>query len=156
MMAVAVSAQWYQNDAADVAAAKAEHYAAYVAAAARNGVAANPIYYYNYAPNPVQDTPEVQLAKAQHFAAHAAARNLVPVSFVYQNDAADVAAAKAEHYAAYVAAAARNGVAVNPIYYNYVPVPVQDTPEVQAAKAEFFAAYAEAAARAAVQPENEQ
>lgn len=78
MLAVAVSAQWYpyyphqfQADSADVALAKAEHYAAFIAAAGRAG-ASVPSVYYNI-PNPVQDTPEVQAAKAEFFRAYAEA-----------------------------------------------------------------------------------
>ena len=138
MMTVAVSAQWYQSDSADVAMAKAKHYAAYIAAASRNGVAVNPIYHD--VPNPVQDTIEVQMAKAQHFAAHAATKNNIAIPVVYQNDAPEVAMAKAEHYAAYVATAASNDAAVPAVYYN-IPNAVQYTIEVQMAKAELRRSY---------------
>jgi len=72
----AVSAQWYphmqwQADSADVAAAKAQHAAAYVEQAQRIGAAIPAAYLL--AANPVQDTAEVQQAKLEHFRAHAEA-----------------------------------------------------------------------------------
>ncbi len=73
MLVAAVSAQWTMNpwynmqmDTAEVTAAKAQHYAAYITAAALNQVReALPSVYYNY--QIPADTPEVAAAKAMFF-----------------------------------------------------------------------------------------
>ena len=73
MLAVVVSASWYpshqfQADSAEVAAARAEHAQAYVAAVQRNGGSIPAAYLYDM--NPVQDTDEVQQAKNEFFQAY--------------------------------------------------------------------------------------
>jgi hypothetical protein len=107
-------------------AATLEHYRAYNAAAAANGIMAYlPARYSNMPfgmPQQVQETPEVAAARRAHLAAHAHAaarvtKVVVPVQPL------------------------PSAVVVAP------PQPVQDTPEVQAAKMAFFRAFHEAAVR---------
>jgi hypothetical protein len=108
-------------------AATLEHYRAYNAAAAANGIMAYlPARYANMPfgmPQQVQETPEVAAARRAHLAAHA-------------------------HAAARVAKVV---VPVQPLPSAVVvdapPQPVQDTPEVHAAKMAFFRAFHEAAVR---------
>jgi hypothetical protein len=113
-------------DTPEVMAATIEHYRAYNAAAAANGIMAYlPARYANMPfgmPQQVQETPEVAAARRAHLAAHAQA-----------------------------AARVAKVVAVQPLP---TPVPVwgqpaviQDTPEVYAAKLAFFRAFNEAAVR---------
>ncbi len=94
MLTAAVSAQLFMNpyhfmgDTPEVAAAKAQHYLAYITAAAMNGVRTPlPPVYYNFFPIPVDDTPEVKAAKTQFFIAYNAA--------LAQHAAASAAAAAA-------------------------------------------------------------
>ncbi|XP_021695066.1 cuticle protein 2 [Aedes aegypti] len=119
LLASAASASYWHYvpaDTPEVAAAKAEHFAAHQKA--RGLVGAGPI-----------DTPEVQHAKAQHFAAHAAARAGHPVAPV---------AVPAWHAApAWHGAGAWHGPQHIPVIHNGVPV---ETPEVQHAKAAHLAA----------------
>jgi hypothetical protein len=107
-------------------AATLEHYRAYNAAAAANGIMAYlPARYSNMPfgmPQQVQETPEVAAARRAHLASHAhatarVAEVVVPVQPL------------------------PSAVVVAP------PQPVQDTPEVQAAKMAFFRAFHEAAVR---------
>jgi hypothetical protein len=107
-------------------AATLEHFRAYNAAAAANGIMAYlPARYANMPfgmPQQVQETPEVAAARRAHLAAHAhatarVAKVVVPVQPL------------------------PSAVVVAP------PQPVQDTPEVHAAKMTFFRAFHEAAVR---------
>ncbi|OXA39763.1 cuticle protein 18.7 [Folsomia candida] len=142
-------------DTPEVAAAKAQHYAAHAAA---RGVIAASVLGYAAGPAPilahahhghiagiptahgvitgVADTPEVVAAKAQHFAAHAAARGHGHVIA-----AAPVAAGFG--YAAPVLARAAVPLAGIPTAHGTI-TGVADTPEVVAAKAQHFAAHAAA------------
>lgn len=128
LLASAASASYWHYvpaDTPEVAAAKAEHFAAHQKA--RGLVGAGPI-----------DTPEVQHAKAQHFAAHAAAR--AGLSAPVAAPAWHAAPAAAWH-----GAGAWHGPQHIPVIHNGVPV---ETPEVQHAKAFHLNALAAAGAGA--------
>lgn len=121
-------------DTPEVAAAKANHYAAYNEAAARNG-AFGAAYlgspFAISAAGPI-DTPEVQQAKAEHFQAVAEA------------------SARSGGFGHY--RRKRSALYQGPQHYpviNELGVPV-DTPEVQAAKAYHYSALAEASHRNAL------
>jgi len=109
----------------EVQLAKANHYAAHVAA--RTGVVA-----------------PVHVAAQIYAPAHAVAAGPL--------DTPEVAAAKIQHYHDYAVAAQRNGVAVAPVLTHPLVAGVHpiDTPEVQLAKSAHFAAHAEAHARNAL------
>jgi hypothetical protein len=132
-------------------AATIEHYRAYNAAAAANGIMAYlPARYANMPfgmPQQVQETPEVAAARRAHLAAHAhaAARvaKVVPVPPVVV----------ANQQPTNSVVVATNGVlaALPPFLpvgsWSAAPQPVQDTPEVHAAKLAFFRAFNDAAVR---------
>lgn len=134
-------------DTAEVAHAKAAHFAAHAEASARSAHAgwhyrrrrsiyASPWAYAQHipviGPNGVPvDTPEVQHAKAAHFAAHAAAGG------------------HAGHLVAGPIVAYGAAPLTTVITHNGLPL---DTPEVQHAKAAHFAAYNSAAVRNSVGP----
>ncbi|KAI9558703.1 hypothetical protein GHT06_015492 [Daphnia sinensis] len=132
-VAAARAAHLAAHAAARVMAATIEHYRAYNAAAAANGIMAYlPARYANMPwgmPQQVQETPEVAAARRAHLAAHA-------------------------HAAARVAKVIPVQPAPTPVWSQPAPTPVwsqptaiQDTPEVHAAKVAFFRAFNEAAAR---------
>jgi hypothetical protein len=114
-------------DTPEVMAATIEHYRAYNAAAAANGIMAYlPARYANMPfgmPQPVQETPEVAAARRAHLAAHALAAARVAKVVPVQSLPAPV-----------------------PVWSQPAAV-MQDTPEVYAAKLAFFRAFNEAAVR---------
>jgi hypothetical protein len=138
------------QDTPEVMAATIEHYRAYNAAAAANGIMAYlPARYANMPfgmPQQVQETPEVAAARRAHLAAHAhaAARvaKVVPPPPV-----------AAQQLSNSVVVATNGILATLPSFLPVgswsapAPQPVQDTPEVHAAKLAFFRAFNEAAVR---------
>ncbi|XP_055615366.1 uncharacterized protein LOC129761658 [Toxorhynchites rutilus septentrionalis] len=126
LLASAASAAYWHHvpaDTHDVAAAKAEHFAAHQSA--RAAVGAGPF-----------ETPEVQHAKAEHFAAHAAARAGHSGSDSGWHADESVVAARDWH-----GEGAWHGPQHIPVIHKGVPV---ETPEVQHAKAAHLAALASA------------
>lgn len=121
-------------DTPEVAAAKADHFAAFNKEAIRNGAYAAPYYAAAgraYAAAGPVDTPEVEHAKAAHFAAH------------------QEALARSSPFGHY---RRKRSVYAGPVHYPVITdkgVPVE-TPEVQAAKAYHFSAYQEAAQKSAL------
>ena len=143
------------EDTPAVNAATIEHFRAYNAAAAANGV---PMAYLpaRYGampwgmPQPVQETPEVAAARRAHLAAHAlAVARVVPKALPVQPLL--VATVASQQLGNSVASFTNGFVSVLPSYFPAVnwalPQPVQDTPEVQAAKFTFFRAFNEALSR---------
>ncbi len=141
------------QDTPAVRAATVEHYRAYNAAAAANGI---PMAYLpaRYGampwgmPQPVQETPEVAAARRAHLAAHAVAAARVPNVVAVQ----PLPATLASHQLGNSVASITNGfVSTLPFHLPAVswalPQPVQDTPEVQAAKWAFFRSFNEALSR---------
>ncbi len=145
---VSARAKRHIEDTPEVKAATIEHYRAYNAAAAANGVIANLLpARYSSVPwalgvsQQVQETPEVASARQAHTAAHsfatASAVAQHPISFANQNLANSVALAT-------------NGLILGlPSFLPQVnwgaPAQfVQDTPEVFEAKLAFFRAFYEA------------
>jgi hypothetical protein len=137
-------------------AATLEHYRAYNAAAAANGIMAFlPARYANMPfgmPQQVQETPEVAAARRAHLAAHAhAAAQVAKVVALVQPLPSAVVVAN-QQLANSVAAATNGVIATLPnilplANWNAPPHPVQDTPKVHAAKMAFSRAFHEATVR---------
>ncbi len=148
-----VSARAKRNveDTPEVKAATIEHYRAYNAAAAANGVIANllPARYSSVpwtwkVPQQVQETPEVAAARQAHTAAHAFAT----ASAVSQSQQQPILLAN-QNLANSVASATNGLILGLPSFFPQVnwgaPAQfVQDTPEVLEAKLAFFRAFYEA------------